>query len=108
MGPKNYMPVHYCPHPSPGPGPDGSNRKDVMSSIILYATPNCPHCLAAKKFLEDEGVQFEYVNVAIDRDGLRALREKSGQMGVPVLDAAGHIVIGFKKEKFRHALQTPT
>jgi len=75
-----------------------------MSKVRIYTTPTCPFCARAKKYLMEKGVGFEEVNVAVDREGLKALREKSKQIGVPVLEIDGKIIIGFNKEKVDIAL----
>jgi glutaredoxin 3 len=75
-----------------------------MARIVIYGTPNCPYCLGGKRYLEDKGVPFEYVDVSIDREGLKELRKKSGQMGVPVFEIDGKIIIGFNREKIENAL----
>lgn len=76
-----------------------------MQRLVLYTTPTCPHCHRAKKFLNGKGIEYYEVNVALDREGLSEMRRKSGQMGVPVLDMKGKIVIGFSKEKIETALR---
>lgn len=76
-----------------------------MGEVTLYSTPTCPYCTKAKKYLEDKDVPFNEVNVALDKDGLREMREKSKQIGVPVLDVDGKIIIGFNRNKIDTALE---
>ncbi|MGB9726530.1 MAG: glutaredoxin family protein [Minisyncoccia bacterium] len=65
--------------------------------VIVYTTPLCPWCQAAKSFLKANNIEFEEADVS--RDEKRALEMilKSGQMGVPVIDIDGKIVVGFNK-----------
>ena len=68
-----------------------------MSSIIVYSTPTCRYCDLAKQFLKDNGVAYEEINVAVDRKAAQEMIAKSGQMGVPVIDFDGEIIIGFNR-----------
>ena len=74
------------------------------SKVIVYSTPSCPYCVMAKDFLKENKVAFEDVNVAADRARAQEMIDKSGQMGVPVLDIGGVIIVGFNRDAIRHAL----
>lgn len=76
-----------------------------MAKVILYSTPTCPFCQKAEDYLREKKIDFENVNVAIDREGLRKMKEKSGQIGVPVLDVNGEIILGFNREKIDEVLR---
>ena len=65
-------------------------------NVIVYSTPTCPYCRRAKDFLKEKNVAFEDVNVAADHGRAMEMINKSGQMGVPVVDIGGEIVIGFQ------------
>ena len=68
--------------------------------VIVYSTPTCPYCIMAKNFFKENKVEFEDVNVAEDRARGEEMVSKSGQMGVPVIDIAGEIVVGFQPKVF--------
>ena len=42
--------------------------------------------------------------MAGDEKGLQEMQEKSGQMGVPVVDIEGQIIVGFEKTKISELL----
>lgn len=73
-------------------------------SIKLYSTPTCPFCRMAREFLEKHGVSYEDVNVAEDRQGAKEMIEKSGQLGIPVIDIDGSIIVGFDRGRIESAL----
>lgn len=73
--------------------------------VTVYSTPSCPYCIRAKQFLKDNNVEFENIDVSIDQDKAQEMIKKSGQMGVPVIDVDGEIIIGFDKEKLRKTLE---
>ena len=75
-----------------------------MVKVKVYSTPTCPYCQLAKEFLKEKGVEFEDINVAQDQKAAREMIEKSGQMGVPVIEIGENIVIGFDKEKIEELL----
>ena len=73
-------------------------------AVKVYTTPSCPYCSMAKTFLKENGIPFEDVNVAESREDAMEMIRKSGQMGVPVLDVNGTIIIGFNEEAIKKAL----
>ncbi|MFH1664729.1 MAG: glutaredoxin family protein [Candidatus Omnitrophota bacterium] len=75
-----------------------------MKNVKVYSTPTCPFCIRAKQFLKDNNVEFENIDVSASPEKSREMTEKSGQMGVPVLDIGGEIIVGFDKEKIAQAL----
>lgn len=74
-------------------------------SIIVYSTPSCPFCVRAKTFLNERNIAFEDVDVSKDRARAEEMIRKSGQMGVPVLDIEGKIVIGFRPDVIAELLE---
>ncbi|MBT3419084.1 MAG: NrdH-redoxin [Candidatus Magasanikbacteria bacterium] len=74
-------------------------------SIMVYSTPTCPYCHKAKDYLKEKGIEFTDVDVSVDQDKAKEMVEKSGQMGVPVLDINGTIIVGFDTAKIDEALK---
>ncbi len=72
--------------------------------VVVYGTSTCPYCIRAKQFLQDNDIDFEDIDVSADQEKVRELVEKTGQMGVPVVDIDGEIIVGFDKEKISQAL----
>lgn len=75
-----------------------------MSSVIIYSTPSCSFCHKAKEYLKNKQISFTDFNVAEDHIRAEEMFTKSGQMGVPVLEINGEIVIGFDKEEIDRLL----
>lgn len=75
-----------------------------MAKIKIFSTPTCPYCVTLKEYLKDKGFEFEDLDVSQDQKALDEMVEKSGQMGVPVVDIDGEIIIGFDKEKISEIL----
>ncbi len=76
----------------------------MSKKIMIYSTPTCPFCLKTKQFLKDNNIDFEDIDVSANHARAEEMVAKSGQMGVPVLDIEGEIIVGFDKEKISSAL----
>ena len=72
--------------------------------IKVFSAPGCPYCYTLKEFLKQNNIEFEDIDVSKDEAALKEMVEKSGQMGVPVLDINGQIVVGFDKKKISEIL----
>jgi len=68
-----------------------------MKKIIVYSTPTCPYCTKAKIYLKENNFDFEDVDLSIQKGRVREMIDKSGQMGVPVIDIDGKVIVGFNK-----------
>lgn len=75
-------------------------------SVKVYSTTACPWCYKVKDYLKEKKVKFEDINVGEDREAAQEMVKKSGQMGVPVIDINGKIIVGFDKEKIDKALKS--
>lgn len=75
-----------------------------MAKVKVYSTPTCPYCNMAKEFLKEKGVEFEEIDVSENEEKAREMVQKSGQMGVPVLEIGEEVIIGFDKGKIEAAL----
>jgi glutaredoxin-like YruB-family protein len=76
----------------------------TQKSVIIYSTPTCPYCVLAKNFFKKNGVPFKDVDVSVDEKAAGEMIEKSQQMGVPVIDIGGSIVIGYRPDVFTELL----
>jgi glutaredoxin 3 len=76
----------------------------MAKRVTVYSTPTCPYCIRAKQFLTENNIPFENCDVSSDQQKAEEMIQKSGQMGVPVLDIEGEIIVGFDKERIKSAL----
>ena len=72
--------------------------------VIVYSTSGCSYCVRAKQFLQENNIIFENFDISSDQQKTQEMIQKSGQMGVPVLDIDGEIIVGFDKEKIKKVL----
>ncbi len=75
-----------------------------MAKVLIYTTPTCAYCKAAKEFFKENNIKYEEINVAEDKNAAKEMIEKSGQMGVPVIDVDGKLIIGFDRNALKKAL----
>lgn len=75
-----------------------------MKKILIYSTPTCPYCHMAKDFFKENNIIFTDFNVAEDKKAREEMIKKTSQMGVPVIDIDGEIIIGFDKSKISEVL----
>ena len=73
--------------------------------VTIYSAPWCAFCHAAKQYLDKLGVKYEDKDVETDRSFAEESVNKSGQMGIPVLDIGGDIVVGFDRPRIDAALK---
>lgn len=69
-----------------------------MVKVRVFSTTFCPYCVSLKEFLKENGVVFEDIDVSSDLATQKEMVEKTGQMGVPVVEIGSDIVVGFDKE----------
>ena len=81
-----------------------ANKKTKKTEVKVYSTPTCPWCVKAKDFLREHGISFKDLDVSSDEKARNEMLKKSGQMGVPVLDISGEIIVGFDVERIKSAL----
>ncbi|MDD5341452.1 MAG: glutaredoxin domain-containing protein [Patescibacteria group bacterium] len=69
----------------------------AQKKVLIYTTPTCPFCHQAKDYLTEKKIAFTNYDVTSDNAKAQEMIDKSGQMGVPVLDIEGKIIVGFDK-----------
>lgn len=75
-----------------------------MAQVTIYTTPTCSFCKMTKTFFQEHNVQYTEKDVSADLVAQEEMIKKSGQLGVPVIDIDGQIIVGFEKNALAHAL----
>jgi len=73
-------------------------------NITIYSATWCAFCHAAKDYLDKLGIKYDDKDIEADPANAQAVIKKSGQMGIPVLDIDGTIIVGFDRPKIDAAL----
>ena len=74
-------------------------------SVTVYSADWCAFCHAAKDYLTSKGIAYTEKNIEKDPAFAQESVAKSGQMGIPVLDINGQIIIGFDRPRIDAALK---
>ena len=78
---------------------------DASKQVTIYSTPWCVYCHMAKEYLKSKKVAFREIDVQADQEAARALVNKTGQMGVPVLEIGNEVILGFDRLRIDLALR---
>jgi glutaredoxin-like YruB-family protein len=76
-----------------------------MANVTIYTTPTCGYCKSAKAFFKDNNVEYTEHDVANDSEKANEMIQKSGQMGVPVIEVDNEIIVGFDQSKLSDLLK---
>jgi glutaredoxin 3 len=75
-----------------------------MAEVTVYTTPTCPWCTKLKSYLDEKGVPYQEVNVAMDNEAAKNLIDLSGQRSVPVTTVGDQVIVGFDPESLDELL----
>jgi glutaredoxin-like YruB-family protein len=75
-----------------------------MAKVTIYSTPVCVYCKMTKEFFAKNNIKYDEFNVASDLKAREEMVGKSHQLGVPVIDIDGTIIVGFDQKKLEAAL----
>lgn len=67
--------------------------------VRVFTTPTCSWCHKLKTYLGDKQVPFTEIDISRDHEAARDMVLRSGQIGVPVAEIDGHIVVGFDRPR---------
>ena len=76
----------------------------MTHQIKIYSTPNCGYCHMAKEYFKKYGLDYEEYDVFRDISRRQEMIQTSGQLGVPVINIDGQVVVGFNKSKINQLL----
>jgi len=78
---------------------DKKQQRKKTKRVILFTTPTCSFCRAAKMYFRQKNIRFREVDITKDHAAARDMVRRSKQQGVPVIDIGGKIVVGFDRPK---------
>ena len=85
----------------------GKNKKH---RVLMYAISTCAWCKRAKRFLRDNDIEYEFVDIDLcsreDREKIRSdILSRRGRLSYPTMIVDDRILItGYKEDKIREAL----
>ena len=76
-----------------------------MPKIKLYSTPTCIWCAKTREFFRKHKIKYTDLDVSRDRKAAHEMIHKSRQMGVPVIDIDGKIIVGYNEGELKRLLK---
>jgi len=80
-------------------------KQEENMSVKIYTTPTCGYCSMAKKFFKENNISYTEYDVSRDVQKAEEMIQKSGQMGVPVIDINGKVIVGFNRPAIEKLIQ---
>lgn len=72
--------------------------------VIIFTTPTCSFCNAAKRYFREKNIRFTEVDVSKDQKAAMDMYRRTGQMGVPVILINNRPIVGFDVNKINQML----
>jgi glutaredoxin-like YruB-family protein len=72
--------------------------------VIMFSTPTCSFCTAAKRYFREKKIRFTDVDVSRDEKAAQDMLKRTGQRGVPVILINNRPIVGFDKNKINSLL----
>jgi len=77
--------------------------------VKMYTLSTCSHCKAAKKFMSDHGVDYEFVDVDLLKGteqaaAVQRVREKNPNLSFPTIIIGDVVIVGFQEGQIRETL----
>ena len=76
----------------------------MQKEVIIYSTPSCHFCHAAKDYFTENNIAFTNFDVSTDAEKRQEMVEMTGQLGVPVIRIEDDVIVGFDKSKVAELL----
>ncbi len=76
----------------------------MANKVVIYTTPECAYCKMTKEFFRENNISYEEKDISVDDKAREEMVAKSGQLGVPVVDIDGRIIVGFDEAAIKELL----
>ncbi|GMU95836.1 MAG: glutaredoxin family protein [Ignavibacterium sp.] len=76
----------------------------TQPKVIIFTTPTCSFCNAAKRYFRENNIKFTEVDVSRDQKAAQDMVRRTGQMGVPVILINNRPIVGFDRPKINAML----
>ena len=76
----------------------------TQPKVVMFTTPTCSFCSAAKRYFREKSIKFTEVDVSRDFNAARDLQRMTGQTGVPVILINNRPIVGFDRPKINQML----
>lgn len=72
--------------------------------VKVFSTATCHHCVTAKRYLDEHGIEYEDVDIIHDLKARREMALMTGQYGVPVIKVGTRAMVGWDRKEFERLM----
>ena len=81
----------------------------MAAKVKMFTLSTCSHCKATKKFMNDNGIAFDFVDIDLLQGGdkqkvLEEVMQYNPDRSFPTIIIGDTIIIGFRENDIREAL----
>lgn len=78
--------------------------------VKMYTLSTCSHCKACKKFMNDNGVEYEYVDVDLldgqeRQSAIDEVKKLNSHVTFPTIIIGERVIVGFHEDEIREVLK---
>jgi len=82
----------------------------MANNVYIYALSTCPYCRMTKKYLTENGVEYDFVDVDLltgdeKQQVVDEVKSLSGGTSFPVIKVGDEIIVGFNKVRLKELLE---
>ena len=75
-----------------------------MKDVTIYTTPTCHFCHTTMDYLKEKNIEYKEIDVKANDVEESSIKEKTNQLGVPVIKVNDTYIVGFNKNALDKAL----
>lgn len=77
----------------------------MKHNVAIYTTPVCVYCKKAKDLFQKNSIQYQEYDVLKDEKRRDEMINRTGQLGVPVIEVDGQLMVGFDERRLKELLE---
>jgi len=82
----------------------------MEKTVTMYTLSTCSHCKDAKRFMSENKVDFEFIDVdllgTLERAGVvQEIKKMNPRVSFPTILIGGRVIVGFRESEIREALE---
>lgn len=67
----------------------------MKSKIKIYSTNSCPYCVRAKSYFENNGLEFDEIDLTNKFDEIERIKKQTGHQTVPLIYVNDQFIGGY-------------
>ena len=79
---------------------------DTKTKIVLYGTPTCPYCKAAREYFARKNIAFADLDITNNAQAKEKFAQLDNGDGVPAIIIGNRLITGFNQTAIENAFKT--